>query len=125
MDQSQPPPPPYQPGYTGQYTPAPFSPANPYELARQSAAMRSYTTPAVITLVLYFVLWIPGLIANIVYLMAANDDRRTSGMEPQGRGCLVALLAVFILVPILGCVGFFGLSALMVGIGAAVSTPIP
>jgi hypothetical protein len=64
------------------------------EYARQSAAMRSYTTPAIVTLALYCLFWIPGLIANIVYLVAANDDRRKSGVAPQGRGCLIALLLI-------------------------------
>lgn len=64
------------------------------EYARQSAAMRSYTTPAIVTLALYCLFWFPGLIANIVYLVAANDDRRKGGVAPPGRGCLIALLLV-------------------------------
>ncbi len=51
-----------QPPYPPSYKPE-------HDYARQAAATRSYTTPAVITLVLYFVLWLPGLIANIVYLV--------------------------------------------------------
>jgi hypothetical protein len=51
-----------QPPYLPSYKPE-------HDYARQAAATRSYTTPAVITLVLYFVLWLPGLIANIVYLV--------------------------------------------------------
>lgn len=101
--------------------PQPYQPAPDY--ARQAAATRSYMTPAVITLVLYFVLWLPGLIANIAYLSAANADRSVSGIEPQGRGCLVALLVVFIGLPIFACVGFFGLSVLGAAIGGATSTP--
>lgn len=73
--------------------------ANEYQ--RIAAAGRSYTTPAIITLVLYWVLWLPGLIANIIYLSAANEDKRTSGVEPQGRGCLIALMIVFVAVPVL------------------------
>lgn len=78
------------------------------EARRYAAAQRSYVTPAVITLALYFVFWIPGLISNIVYLTAANSDRRISGTVPQGRGCLVALLIVFICVPFGACLLFGG-----------------
>jgi hypothetical protein len=128
VDQSPSYPPPAPPPSYPPYAPQPFQQApytSPFDLARQSAAMRSYVTPAVITLVLYCVLWIPGLIANIVYLSAANEDRRTSGLEPQGRGCLIALLGVFIGLPLLACVGFVGIGALGVGLGAIVGTPQP
>ena len=78
---------------------------------RRAAAMRSYVTPAVITLALYFVLWVPGLVANIVYLVASREDRRQSGVTPQGQGCLWALLLVFGLVPLLGVCLLVSLSA--------------
>ncbi len=70
---------------------------------RQAAALRSYTKEALHTLILYQLLWIPGLIANIAYLKAANNDRKVSGINPQGRGCLQALLIVHIGVPFLVC----------------------
>lgn len=90
--------------------PQPYQPSPDY--ARQAASTRCAMTPGVITPVLYFVLRIPGLIANIAYLSAANADRSVSGMGPQGRGCLVALLVVFI-----------GLAVLGVAIGGASATP--
>jgi hypothetical protein len=127
VDQSPPlPPPPPQayPAYVPQPSPA-LPTYSPLDLARQSAALRSYVTPAVITLVLYFVLWIPGLIANIVYLNAANEDRHMSGIEPQGRGCLIVLLGVFIGLPLLAVAGCVGLTALGAGIGAIAGTPHP
>ncbi len=71
---------------------------------------RSYTSPAVLTLVLYFVLWIPGLIANLVYYNQAKSDMALTGHEPEGYGCLKSLLIVFIVVPgslfVLGIVAF-------------------
>lgn len=73
---------------------------------------RSYVTPAVITMVLYLVLWLPGLIANIVYWQSAARDQRLSGHAPEGKGCLLALFIVFGALPlILLCVGaaVFGL----------------
>lgn len=70
-------------------------------------SMRSFTTPAVVTLVLYFVLWFPGLIANIVWLREANEVARETGRAPQGKGLLVALFWVFGLLPI-WLIGFAG-----------------
>lgn len=68
---------------------------------RVNAEQKSFTTPAIITLVLYFVFWIPGLIANIVYLNEANNVQRVSGRAPEGKGCLIAMLVVFVVLPVL------------------------
>ncbi len=90
------------------------------EAERQRAAVgRSYTTPAIITLVLYFVLWLPGFIANIVYLVDAQKTEQLIGRAPEGKGCLTAMLIVFILVPLaLVLVGLLtgGLAALLSGL---------
>ena len=67
----------------------------------QAEFAKSYTTPAVITLVLYFVLWVPGLIANIVYLVEANKTKRITGVNPDGYGCLLSMLAVVAGIPAL------------------------
>lgn len=61
---------------------------------RRAALGRSYVTPAVITMALYCLLWLPGLVANVVYLRAANQDAILARRMPQGRGCLVTLLWV-------------------------------
>jgi hypothetical protein len=83
--------------------PAPIYPAYTYaDDLRRAAAMRSYVTPAVITLVLYFVFWLPGLIANLVYYFAARSDEQASGVQPQGSGCLTALFVFFVGLPIAG-----------------------
>lgn len=58
------------------------------------AATRDYTTPAVITLILYFICWLPGVIANVIYYLQARQDEALVGREPQGKGCLLALLIV-------------------------------
>lgn len=97
-------------------------PVHPLDYMRQGAAMRAYTTPALITLALYFFFWFPGLIANVIYLFAATDDKRKSGLEPQGRGCLVALMVVFVALPILGFVGLIGMGVVG-GLLSAASTP--
>lgn len=73
---------------------------------RAAAAGRSYVTPALITLGLYFVLWLPGLIANLIYLAAAGADKRASGEVPQGRGCLFALFGWFVVLPLVALLIF-------------------
>lgn len=83
-------------------------PYDSYEEERRRAAItRSYLTPAVLTMVLYLVLWLPGLVANIIYWQAASRDERLTGRSPEGKGCLVALFIVFTIVPLLlVCTGF-------------------
>jgi hypothetical protein len=68
------------------------------EHRRMMLATRSFTTQAVIALVLYFVLWLPGLIANIVWYLEARNIEQQTGRAPDGKGCLSALLWVFIVV---------------------------
>ncbi len=67
----------------------------------RAAVARTYTAPAVIVLVLYFVLWLPGLIANVVYLSSARRPQHLPGRAPEGKGCLSALLWVFFWIPLL------------------------
>ncbi len=73
---------------------------------RMADSTKSFTTPAIITLVLYFFFWIPGLIANIVYFNEARSIQARTGREPEGKGCLLALLIVFGGLFALGIVGF-------------------
>jgi hypothetical protein len=68
-------------------------------LRRISAEQKSFTTPAIITLILYLVLWIPGLIANLIYLNEANNIQSVTGKAPEGKGCLTAMLIVVGVVP--------------------------
>jgi hypothetical protein len=51
-------------------------------------AGQSFTGKAVITLVLYFILWVPGLIANILFYKEAREVKRVTGHAPHGMGCL-------------------------------------
>ncbi len=105
--------PPYQPGFI-----------SPTEYARQAAAARSYTTPAIITLALYFLFWIPGVIANIVYLNAARQDKQQSGLDPQGRGCLIALAIVFVGLPLAAFIMSVGVSAIGILFSVASSSTV-
>ena len=60
---------------------------------------KNYTTNAVVVMLLYLLLYIPGLIANVAYLMDALETKRRLGYSPQGLGCLQALI-LFQLVPL-------------------------
>jgi hypothetical protein len=61
---------------------------------------KNYTLHAIIALVLYWFMWVPGLVVNIMFLNQANRERDTLGKDPQGKGCLVALLWVFGILPV-------------------------
>ena len=75
--------------------------SNPQDTMRAIAATRSYVGPAIWTLVLYYLLfYIGGLIANIAYLSSANNTERITGIAPEGKGCLWALLIVHFIVPV-------------------------
>jgi hypothetical protein len=96
----------------------PQQPMNQYQQWQiQGQFTKSYTTPAVITLVLYCVLWIPGLIANIVYLVEANKTREITGTNPDGYGCLWALLITICIVPAIGG----GIFLILLILGAAMA----
>ncbi len=75
---------------------------------------RSYFGQAVLVLVLYWVLYLPGLIANLVYLHDASRFKQRTGQNAEGVGCLWALLWFFFLGPI--CVGI--IIGLMLAAGA-------
>lgn len=73
-------------------------------LARQ----KSYSTHAVGVFVLYFVLWIPGFVANWLFLREAEEQERLAGVSLPGVNALrwmlwswvvlVGVVAVLILV---------------------------
>jgi hypothetical protein len=86
-----------QPVQSQQYA-TPFD--TPYLAGRLQPAPQSFTTPAVICMVLYCTLWLPGLIANIVYLVEARKARTLTEATPQGYGCLWALLLVAGILPL-------------------------
>jgi hypothetical protein len=62
----------------------------------------SYVRYAVLSLVLYFALWVPGFLVNTVYLARALGEERETGRAPEGKGCLIALIIAGMVVPILG-----------------------
>jgi hypothetical protein len=82
-------------------------PPNWLELERQRAAAgRSYTNKAMFTLLLYLFLWIPGLIANLLYLGEAYETKKLTDTAPDGWGCLWLMLVIALSPVLLVCVGF-------------------
>jgi hypothetical protein len=68
-------------------------------ILQAAAPQRSFVTPAVITLALYWFLWFPGLIANIVFWNEAKNVEHVTGKAPEGYGCLLVLFVVFGIFP--------------------------
>lgn len=71
---------------------------------------KSYTTSAIITLIAYWVMWLPGLILNVIFLREARANERIAGHSLPGVGCLRWLL-------ILNLVWLLVLCALVVSFG--------
>lgn len=76
---------------------------------------RDYTSTAILVLILYWVMWLPGLIVNIITLNEANQVERETGRRPEGKGCLVALLWFNVIPAILTCM----VIALLIGLFAS------
>ena len=83
-------PPPQQPYF---YSP-PMSPDWIEYERRRAIAAKSYTNKAMITLLLYMFFFAPGFIANVIYLREAQETREITGVNPEGWGCLLAMLIV-------------------------------
>lgn len=104
-------PPPAQPQFTPQQAqPEAAFPVQPQyapqvsqrDMVRALAATKSYYGAALLTLALYWLtFWIGGIIANVIYLNSASNTQRLSGVSPEGKGCLWALLITHIGIPLL------------------------
>lgn len=66
----------------------------PKVIATQS---QRFTGKAAMALLLYFLFYVPGLIANIMFISQANRVRKETGQTPSGIGCLWATLIVSII----------------------------
>jgi hypothetical protein len=63
---------------------------------------KDYNVTALIILLLYLLFYLPGLIANIIYWSQARQEAKRIGKNPDGMGCLTALLVVLGALPLLG-----------------------
>ncbi|HEX4054692.1 MAG TPA: hypothetical protein VHX86_10545 [Tepidisphaeraceae bacterium] len=74
---------------------------------QRTMPVRSYLNAAILTLILYVIgFGIVGLIANVAYLSSAKRTELETGEIPEGKGCLVALLWVFLWIPLIMLAGF-------------------
>ena len=76
------------PQLTYQSPPVNYQVAQPvndiYSLEVQQAYLKNYTNSAVIVLILYFVLWFPGVIVNAMYLAEASRNEKLAGRKLPG-----------------------------------------
>lgn len=56
----------------------------PHELERLIARQKSYTDSCVFVVVLYVLLWVPGVIANYLYLKDAESAEAAAGQALPG-----------------------------------------
>lgn len=90
----------------GQSAPAgmPHSPADAMQINQRMgeaiAMHKSYVGASFGVLFLYFVLYLPGLVLNLVWLSEANRIKKQTGIAPQGTGCLAFLFYIFFAIPL-------------------------
>ena len=68
------------------------------EMQNPPAQPPSFTSKAVVTLLVYFIFWLPGLIVNILFLNEAKREERCWNQSLSGVGCLSIMLWVQIVV---------------------------
>lgn len=68
---------------------------------RMRHEQRNYGLRAAIALLLYIPGYILGLIANIVFLVQAQQSKRILGHNPAGYGCVTSLFFVFFVLPMI------------------------
>lgn len=59
-----------------------------------AARQKSYTSAAIVTFVLYWLLWVPGFVANVLYYREAKEREQVAGRSLPGVGFLSILLWV-------------------------------
>ena len=67
------------------------------DMERAIARQKSYVTAAVITFVVYWFFYFPGLIVNLLYLADARKTAKVAGTAPAGLGCLWMMLILGLL----------------------------
>ncbi len=75
------------------------------EAERAAARMKSYSGPAVLVIILYIFLYIPGFIANYLYYKEAQKMQRIAGISLPGQGCLSIMLWLNVVLIVLSILG--------------------
>jgi small-conductance mechanosensitive channel len=79
-----------------------------HDIAKQQVAIartKSYTGSAILVVVLYLILWLPGFVANILYYRDARQMERMAGRSLPGSGCLGVMLWLNVISFIIGFIG--------------------
>ncbi len=66
------------------------------------ARVQSFTTKSVAVIALYWLGWLPGFIANIVFFVEAKRTARAAGKHLPGTGCLGIMLVLNIVLLVIG-----------------------
>jgi hypothetical protein len=77
------------------------APASSGNMEQVLARQRSFIGPAIVTFVLTWLFWLPGLIANLLFLSEARKVQARAGEKLSGVGCLWALLIVNGIIPLI------------------------
>jgi hypothetical protein len=72
------------------------------EVERAAARMKSYTGSAILVFFLYWVFWLPGLIANYLFYTEAKKMQKVAGQSLPGMGCLSLMLWINVLAIVSG-----------------------
>jgi hypothetical protein len=62
--------------------------------------MKSYTGNAVLAFILYWLLWLPGLIVNYMFYREAKRTEKIAGQSLPGVGCLSVMLIINVAVSV-------------------------
>lgn len=77
-----------------------LSPPKASAIEMHQAQSKDFTNASIVVLVLYFVLWFPGLIANAIYYNEAKRVAYLTGERPHGMDTLRWELIIFAWTPL-------------------------
>jgi len=73
---------------------------------RTAARLQSYTTKAIVVLILYLFFWLPGFIANILFHNEAQRMQRKADESLPGAGCLSVMLWINVALLVIVSISF-------------------
>jgi len=83
------------------------------EMVKAMHGAKSYMGHAFGAWILYYVgFYVIGLVANLIFLANTKETMRITGTSPSGRGCLLTLLWVHLVIPFLVVLALFGFISL-------------
>ena len=79
--------------------------SSPTDFEVTTARMKSYTGSAVLTFILYWLFWLPGLIVNYMFYSEAKRMEKIAGQSLPGVGRLSVMLWLNAIVLVLALLG--------------------